>query len=128
MSKLTVTEYALKVGLTREAIHYQIKQKKIKSKKIKGKFYILIDDKEEEKNSPKNAKISELENQVKLLKKELENDRNIIKAKEETIKAQTLTNISLMQNYKQLEEKQLLLEQEHQKKKSFISFFKFWEK
>jgi hypothetical protein len=132
MEKITVKEYAEAVGLTREAIHYQIKQKKVQSKKIKGKFYILVDE-----NFNKKEEIitdSELAAQIELLKQQLkhkeeiinshrqtiEDKENIIKSKEQVIEADQRTTMVLMKSYEDLKENQALLVENKKKKWLFF--------
>lgn len=147
MRKLTVTEYAQTVGLTREAIHYQIKQKKLNYKKIKGKFFILVDNdfnKEEKRTkAPSNKekelleRIKSLEEQNIKLQEQIENKENIInlkdriiqdketiiESKEETIEADKRTNIVLMDSYKKLQEQHdRLIEDKTPRKKRWVFF------
>jgi len=129
MNKLTVKEYAEAVGLTREAIHYQIKQKKVQSKKIKGKFYILVDENFNKKEEVKTD--SELVRQIELLKQQLkhqeeiinsnkqtiEDKENIIASKEQIIEAEKRTTMVLMKSYEDLKGNQMLLLDSKKKKK-----------
>jgi predicted transcriptional regulator len=137
MKQMTVSEYAQKVGLTREAIHYQIKNKKLKAKKKKGIFYIILEEEKKEakeisKNQQEveNKKVQELENNIKLLHQELKLKNELLESKSQTIEAEKRTNIALVKTCELLKnnEQNLLLENkqikdEKKAKKGFFSKF-----
>jgi hypothetical protein len=115
MQELTVTEYAKLKNISREAVHYQIKNKKIKFKKKNKIFYVLIDENLEDEKPT----IQELESVIKLLEQEnkfkdqiLRNKDLIIENQKETIEAEKRTAQALLytlDNHKK-EEERLLLE------------------
>ncbi len=148
MEKYTITEYADKIGKTREAVFYQIKTKKIKAKKNKNKQWeIFINDTpKEEKQNKSNDDLLDLkikvalfdeqkrayeenfkkenavlEERIKGLQTELANKNEIIKAKNEIIEAEKRTNIALLTT---IEHQKTLIQKP---KKSFFSKLLFWK-
>ena len=123
MKKYTVTEYATLVGLTREAIHYQIKQKKIKSKKEKGKIFIIIDEEDDKKTTC----TKDLESRILLLDQEINPKHQILPIKahsihsqQETIQAEQRTNISLIKMNENMEKQNQVLQLENNTKEEVI--------
>ena len=128
MKKYSITEYAKKIGKSREAVFYQIKKEKIHAKKNNdNKWEIFIEDKEKIK---KEEKIEiEIENEIlkeriKGLKTELENKEELIKAKNEIIEAERRSNISLLYNLENKRDNQKNLN--NKSKKGFFKSLKFW--
>jgi len=116
---LSVKEYALEQGKTKEAIFYQIKKWNIKAtKNFSGEWEIIVED-DENKNELNSSEIETLKNQIELLNQEVNLKDEIIKNKEEvitsqqdTIQAEQRTNMALVKTCEVLEdkEKKLLLE------------------
>ena len=134
MKIYTITEYANKIGKSREAVFYQIKTKKIKARKNKKNQWEIVEDEPqtEKKENLANDNLLDLKTEVEVLKekikgleKELENKNEIIKAKNETIEAEKRSNIALLHNLQTQAEQQKKLE--HQSKKGFLQKLKFWE-
>ena len=104
MKKITIKEYAEKVGKTKEAILYQIKKGKLKAEQNKNKvWFIFIEEEQEEEEQKEQNKINdfqlqELENKIKLLEQEVELKNKIIETQKEVIKAEQRTSLVLGQS------------------------------
>ena len=119
MKKYSITEYAKKIGKSREAVFYQIKKNKIKAEKNKNnEWEIFIEDKKEKEKVKIEIENEVLKEKIKGLQKELENKNELIQAKNEIIEAEKRSNIALLynlDNQKKLEDK-----------KGFFQNLKFW--
>ncbi len=123
MKKYTVSEYAKLVGLTREAIHYQIKQKKIKSRKEKGKIFIIMEEESDKKTTDTKDleyKILLLEQELNLKNQMLDIKENLINSQQETIQAEQRTNISLIKMNENMERQNQVLQLENNSKEEII--------
>ena len=125
MEKITIKEYAEKVGKTKEAILYQIKKGKLKAEQNKNKvWFIFIEEEEEQKEQNKinDFQVQELKNQVKLLEQEVKLKNEIIETQKEVIQAEKRTSLVLGQSYQDLKEKQktILLENAKSEKNNFF--------
>ena len=138
MKKYTITEYADKIGKTREAVFYQIKKKKIKARKNKNNEWEIFTDNESKKEEKQNISNDEIlnlkikvaifeeqkkvfEEKIKKIETELKNKDALIKAKEEIIEAERRTNIALIST---IEHQKILLEKP---KKNIFQSLKFWK-
>jgi len=76
MRKLTVNEYAQEFKKTPSNVYQQIKNGKLETEEIKGKKFILVEEKDEEDN----PKI-----EIKYLKKEIKMLQDLVKSKQSEI-------------------------------------------
>lgn len=72
MEKLTVKQYAQKIGISTQRVYQLINSKSIKIETIKGKKYILFEGKSEEKKQAENKNSNSDLSVIELYKKELE--------------------------------------------------------
>ena len=137
MEKLSISEYAQKFNLTREAVFYQIKKGQLKAEQDKKtkKWTIFLKEQKEEKptqtDETENLKLelaelrAELRVKNEFIEKIEDKNQEIINSKSETIESQKKTIQALEITYTQLEIKyqnqnKLLTQQQTQPKEEKI--------
>lgn len=90
------TEYAEKLGISRQAVYAKIKKGILPSKSIDGKLYIVIDSKTLEKGNDTKANYSKKESES------IQDYKALLEAKDETITVLKETVVDLKESNKQI--------------------------
>jgi hypothetical protein len=96
MQKITMKEYSEKVGLTKNAIYYQIKQKKLNAKKIEGIYYIFLEEEKIKDKPNEEDELIKLKIDLALTKQKIELQEKLLSEKDKTIEAEKRTNTALL--------------------------------
>jgi hypothetical protein len=96
MQKMTMKEYSEKVGLTKNAIYYQIKQKKLNAKKIEGIYYIFLEEEKIKDKPNEEDELIKLKIDLALTKQKIELQEKLLSEKDKTIEAEKRTNTALL--------------------------------